>query len=212
VPKRVFPVAVAVLAGPAVLFGPPSAAQGLTSQAWTNCALREDLPGGGQLIFTSVAGPGLAAKPHVTWASGPARRPSLRLSYERGPTSAPTNGHLQYYLGSEPQPIGYKLVFDFNGAAQQATLSLGPGYGQSLSGDFDARHNADLMEGFARAQRVTATVYEGDRQIAQSAFELAPDRREAGLDAFARRVQANDPSLCRVASGPRLPIPPVEHR
>jgi hypothetical protein len=104
------------------------------------------------------------------------------------------------------------LVFDFNGAAQQGTLSLGPGYGQSLAGDFDARHNADLMEGFARAQGVTATVYEGDRQIAQTTFQLAPDRRATGLDAFARRVQTNDPSVCQAASGPRLPVPPIEHR
>jgi hypothetical protein len=163
-------------------------------------------------MYTSVAGPDLAARPHVTWLSGPAGRPSLRLSYGRGPVSAPTNGHVQFYLGSEPQPTGYKLVFDFNGPAQQSTMSLGSGSGKSLTGDFDARDNAGLTEGFARAQRVTATVYEGDRQIAQRTFELAPDRREAGLDAFAHLVQTNDPSVCRAASGPWFPVPPIEHR
>lgn len=207
--KRAFPIAVAVLASPAIFFGPPSAAQEGTNQAWANCVLREDLPGGAQLMYVSVAGPGVAARPGATWSSGHASRIGLMLNYRRGPVSAPNRGHAFYYLGSEPQPTGYKVVFDYNGAAQPATLALGPGVGKMLTGDFDARRDASLTEGFARARRVTATVYEGDRQLAQSTFDLAPDRREAGLDAFARRVQANDPNLCRAAAGPPLPVPPI---
>jgi hypothetical protein len=134
--------------------------------------------------------------------------------YAPGLSGAPFRGSASYTFASEPQPaVEYKFVFDFNGAAPQATLSLGTGFGKanrSLSGDFDARGNADLMTSFAHAQRVTATVYEGERQIAQSTFELAPDRRAAGLEAFARKVQANDPSLCHAASGPPLPVPPAE--
>jgi hypothetical protein len=212
VPKRAFPIALAVLASPAIFFGAPSAAQGPTSQAWTNCVLREDLPGGAQLMYTSVAGPGIAARPGVTWTSGHAGRISLMLNYGRGPVSAPSRAHAFYYLGAEPQSTAYKVVFDYKGAAQPATLSLGPGVGESLTGEFDARRDASLTEGFARAQRVTATVYEGDQQISQSTFELAPDRREAGLEAFARRVQANEPSVCRAASSPPLPVPPIPHR
>lgn len=160
-------------------------------------------------MYQSVVGPGAAPRPHVAWVSGQAGRLHLRLTYGRAPASAPSSGLASYYLGSESRPTGYKLIFDFNGVAQQATLPLESGVGKNLRGELDARRNADLMEGFARARRVTATVYEGDRQIAQSTFELAPDRREAGLDAFARRVQANDPSLCRAASGPPLPVPPI---
>jgi hypothetical protein len=122
-------------------------------------------------------------------------------------------GRASYIFRSEPQPtVPYKFVFDFNGAAPQATLSLGTGFGKTvpgLYGDFDAGRTPELMTGFAHARRVTATVYEGNQQIAQSTFELAPARREAGLDAFARRAQANDPSLCREASDPPLPIPPA---
>lgn len=207
-PKLAFPFAVAVLAGPAILFAPPSAAQGPTSRAWTDCELRESLAEGGQLTFRSSAQPGGAARPNVTWSSSQASPIQLRLLYVGGvlPTGVPARGQATYALESEPQPAEYKLVFDFNGAGQQATLALGPGAGKSLVGNFGP-HNADLLDGFARARRVTAIVYEGDRQIAQSTFELAPDRREAGLDAFTSRVQGSDPSLCR--SGPPLPVPPV---
>lgn len=208
-PKRSFLIAVTVLAGPAILFAPPSAAQGPPGPAWTVCELREDIPGGAQLAYQSLTRPGEAPRPHVAWSSAAASRLSLRVAYGRGPASAPTRVVALYNLGSERQSVGYKLVFDFNGAAQQTTLSLGPGVGTNLSGAFEARRNAGLTESFAHAQRVTATVYEGDRQIAQATFEFAPERREAGLAAFARRVQANDPSLCREMSSPPLPVPPV---
>jgi hypothetical protein len=207
---------VAALASPAILFGPPSAAQGPTSQGWTDCELFEDLPGGARLLFQSVVGPGAAPSPHVGWSSGPAGRIHLILNYGRRPAGAPAVGHVFYVARSEPQPTTeYKFVFDFNGSAQQATLPLGRGFGggnASVSGNFDAHRDPDLMQGFGRAERVTASLYEGDQQIAQSTFELAPDRREAGLAAFARRVQANDPGVCRATSGPPLPVPPIPHR
>jgi hypothetical protein len=113
-------------------------------------------------------------------------------------------------LGSPPASADYRLVFDFNGEGHPATLPLNPGPGTILGGRFRGR-DAAPMAGFARARRVTATVYEGDRQVIQSTFELTPERREAGLAAFARSVQANDPRLCHPSSGPPLPVPPVLH-
>jgi hypothetical protein len=157
----------------------------------------------------------MAPRSQAGWVSGPGGPINLRLSYGDGPALAPTYGVASYHFRTEPQPSAeYKIVFDFNGAARQATYSLGTGFGKSnpgLSASFSTRRNADLLEGFARAARVTATVFEGDQQIARRTFELAPDRRVTGLDAFARRAQDNDPNICQAASGPTLPVPPVEH-
>lgn len=207
-PKRAFPIAIGALASPVIVFAPPSLAQQPASQAWTRCELREAVPaGGGQLVYQSVAGTGPAVRPSVTWRSaGTANRLRLSLSYWQGPA---IRGFAFYPLGSEPQPVGYKVVFDFDGAAPEATLSLRPAAGATnLTGSFDT-HSAELAAGFARARQVTATVYEGDRQIARDTFELAAiDRRTAGLDAFARRAQANDPGVCGAGSGPPLPVPP----
>jgi hypothetical protein len=212
---RAFTAAAIALASPALLFGPPSAAQAPADQAWTNCQLFENISGGGEHFFLSVAGPGTPPRPYAGWASGPGSPINLRLSYGAGPTLAPTYGVASYHFRTEPQPSAeYKFVFDFNGAAPTATYSAGTGFGKSnpaLSASFSTRKNADLLEGFAHATRVTATLFEGDQQIAQRTFELAPDRRVAGLDAFARRVQDKDPDICQAASGPRLPVPPVEH-
>ncbi len=214
-PTRVLSAVVVALAGPVILGGSPSAAQPAPNLAWTNCALFEDLPGGGRLLFQSDVGPGQAPKPFAGWVSGPGGSPTLNLYFGQGPASAPTSGRAVYHFGSEPQPAAeYKFVFDFDGAAPPATLSLGAGFGKanpSMVGAFNVRDNPQLMASFAKAHRVTAIVFEGDRQIAQRTLELAPDRRVAGLDAFVRRVKANDPLLCHSASGPRVPVPPLVH-
>jgi hypothetical protein len=215
VPRRVLSAVLVALASPAILSGSPSAAQPPLNLAWTSCALFEDLPGGGRLLFQSDVGPGWAPKPFAGWVSGPGGSPTLNLYFGEGPVSAPTSGRAVYHFSSEPQlATDYKFVFIFDGAAPPATLSLGTGFGSAnpgMVGTFNVRDNPQLMASFAKAQRVTATVFEGDRQIAQRTLELAPDRRVAGLDAFVRRVKANDPLLCHSASGPRLPVPTRVH-
>ncbi len=206
-PKQAFPITVAMIASPAILFGAPSAAQGPTGQASTICELHEDLPEGAQLKYQSAGPPSEAPIPNVVWSSGPANPIRLRLLYlpVQGALLA-VKGQATYTLGSEPQSDGYKLVFDFNGAGPRATLSPETGVGNIRTWDFGPP-DTHRVEGFAHAGRVTAIVYEGDRQVAKTTFELAPDRLEPGLSAFARRVKANDPSVCR-SSYPPLPVPP----
>ena len=201
--KRAFPLAVGVLVGPALLVSLPSAAQSPASQAWPECRMSEDLPGGGQLRYNSVLGP------RVSWSSGPRRPFQLSLDYGRGAALAPTWVRASYFPRSEPQAASYKVVFDFDGAAQPATLPLEPRNGIFV-GAVNDRTDTDLTDDFARARRVTATLFEGDRQVVQRSFELAaPDRRKTGLDGFAQRAQANDPGICGAAAGPPLPVPPV---
>ncbi|HEX3888599.1 MAG TPA: hypothetical protein VHW05_13975 [Phenylobacterium sp.] len=115
-----------------------------------------------------------------------------------------------YVSGSESQATSYKVIFDFDGSAQPATLPLKPGAAGGFMGSVNDRNNPELIDSFARARRVTATLYEGDRQVVQRSFELTTaDRRAAGLDGFERRAEANDPGICGAAAGPPLPVPPI---
>lgn len=195
-----------VLGSCLVLFAGVGAAQEPTHQAWTQCELQEVLPAGDRLIYRSTARAGETPLPEAFWSSPRTSPIRLKLHYVRGSPlgNGPFDGQASFILGPEPAGTGYKVAFDFGGGEPQDAVPMVAGRGnpRALIG------GRILLKGFAKPGPVKTTVYEGDRQIAETTFEpAASDHVMTGLDAFAQRAQAADPAVCHTG-WPPLPVAP----
>lgn len=129
-PKSGAVAAAALLGVPVLLFAHSSAAQEPTQEAWTQCELREDLPGGGQLIYRSSAKAGEATShPEAIWSSPQTSAIQMKLLYvTRSPLlNAPILGQVTFAPGSQPG-AGYKVVFDTSDGSRRGS----PGHRNDL--------------------------------------------------------------------------------